>query len=306
MKNTTPTAEPEQYTQVLSKADTELARLATEEQRLRLQMETYRAELQTLDAQARAHAEQKRVAQESIDSRRAALRQAETQAELSEGTLAAKPDLKGLEKLLKQAQTEQLVILDRIGKEAQANERRRLALAESIERHQKTLATFAERRVALEATKARVFAKQGEAQFQAHIQELNDLQNTWNSLQGSLAQTRQALDDMTRKAILSLKAWPEWQAQYRELAPFDDALTGLLEAQIALLNLALTSGKGAEIPMEITKRLRMRWVSLPELLSIDVLHWRAALAKGGSIEALKERKTQIQQIIATYREMQKR
>src|SRR5437879_7751159 len=97
MKSTTitkPTTETMSFTQRLARAESEIESLAAQEKQAALQLQADQAELQALEASLAAHDLQKQTIQDTIDARRTALREAEVQATISEGTMGEKPNLK--------------------------------------------------------------------------------------------------------------------------------------------------------------------------------------------------------------------
>lgn len=298
-----PSTETTSFTQMLAKAEAEIARLTAQERQVTLHLHADQAELQALNSQAEAHATEKRVAQATIDQRRASLKEAETRATIAEGTLSEKPDLKPLARLLEKAQTDQLVILDRIGKAEQAEERRHIALVEAINHHHQTLADLFERKEAMETAKARVWSEYGQAELHAQCQKLSTLQDALRRAEQSVQQAKEEIDTFVREATANLQDWPELQVQFAGIPLYHDHLTHILDSAIALIEIVQAEGRGAEIPWEVTQRLHMPFTGLAELLSLDAFHLRSAFHKGAAdVAILEERKTQIQRVLQVYRE----
>lgn len=299
----TPTIQPEAlgFTQKLARAESEIARLAAQKKQVTLQLQTNQAELQALIAQTAAHDLQKRTIQDTVNARRSAFKEAEAQAAISEGTLSKQPDVKNLENLLKQSQQEHMVILDRIGKEELAQERRRLKLTEAIDRDGQTLIRLAENTEAMKAAKARIWAEYGQAEYDAHLQKLHALQNAVSTAEQALQQAKEEIDSYARKATVRLQDWPEQQRQFTSQLTYEDSLTHILEQEIQLINSVLSEGRGTEIDINVARAAKQPWSDLTGLLSIDQHYLRSALALHGSPELLEERKAQIEAILAAHR-----
>lgn len=298
-----PTIQPETlgFTQKLARAESEIARLAAQKKQVALQLQTNQAELQALRAQTAAHDLQKQTIQDTVNARRSAFKEAEAQAAISEGTLSKQPDVKNLENLLKQSQQEQMVILDRIGKEEQAQERRYLKLTEAIDRGGQTLARLAENTEAMEAARARIWAEYGQAELNAHLQKLHALQNAVSTAEQAVTQARDERDTYAREATVSLQDWPELQAQFTSQLTYEDSLTHILEQEIQLINMVLNEGRGTAIDINVARAAKQPWSDLTTLLSIDQHYLRPALSLYGSTELLEERKAQIEAVLSAHR-----
>lgn len=300
----TPTIQPEtlNFTQRLARADSEIARLVAQEKQVVLNLQTDQAELTALNAQAETHDLSKRTIQDTINARRSVLKEAEAQATISEGTLSEKPDLKKLEKLLKQAQAEQLVILDRIGKEEQAEERRHFALTEAINRHHQTLAHLSENRKAMEAAKARVWAEYGQAEYEACLQELNALQADLEARKQASLRSREAIDDLTRKAQERLQKWPDLAAQYLTRAPFHNTTTEVLEAALSLIDLLLERGREVEaLDTSLLREAGIPYGTVDNLLSWDTSACYPVLHHTGQPPVvLHQRQKDLSQLLSVY------
>jgi chromosome segregation ATPase len=291
------------FEQIIAKAEQEITRLEAQQRQIALKLQADRAELDTLTLQATAHTQEKDIAQSTIDQRRKALREAEVHAELASGTLASKkPDLKGLEKLLKQAQQEQMVILDRIGKAEQGEQRRSLMLQEACERHQRDLAQLAERKEAMEATRQRVFVEQGETILQDHLHELASLQDALTTAEQEVEQARANIDDMGRKALLSLSEWPALVDQLSTVLPFHNPTVDVLEATIGLMDVLLSSNHNIErIDSDLLQEAGINYRQVEHLLSwpTDVLYPVLYRPDLEPIE-LRQNKTDLSKVLALY------
>lgn len=289
------------FAQRMARAEIEIERLTAQETQTRLHFQAAQAELQALNAQQAVHSLQKQTAQETITTRRQKLREAEAQLELAEGTLGTKPDVKSLEKLLKQAQQDQLLLLDRIGKEEQAQERRRLALEEAMERQQQTLITLAEKREAMELARARIWADYGQSEYDARLQKLNELQDALKVAELAVLHAKDERNTFIREATGSLQNWPEQQRQFISQLTYEDSLTHILEQELQLITTILSEGRGAAIDVNVARAVKQPYVGLTELVSIAPHYLRPAFSPQGSSELLEERQAQIEAVLSAHR-----
>lgn len=307
MKNTATITQPvveSSHQQMIAKAEQEISRLEAQQRTITLKLQADRAELQALAIQATAHAQERDIAQKSIDQRRKALREAEAQCELASGTLASKPtDVKSLEKLLKQSQQEQMILLDRIAKSEQMEDRRRIALSEAIDRHQRDLTQLAERKSAMVATKNRVFAEQGNALYQAQLSEFASLQDALNKAKQGVRDAEQAIEDMGNKALQSLSDWPEHVEQIIRALPYSDTTVNVLDAAIGLLDILLSSGHDVEqFNITLLREAGIHYQMLENILSFDVSAVADALyaARISEPTTLREKKASLSRLREVY------
>lgn len=286
----------------------ELERIEKECIHLTGQIDQNQAELTTLAERESQRTEQEARAQATIDEARQSYQEAKVRAELlttGELAKAVQKELNHLESQLRAAQDAQMKTLDRIGKEADADSRKVQRFQEAIERDTESIQRLEERKCIAEGLKQKALFEHAEATLRAHLDTVKAMQTQRDQQQSILASMESEIEEYKHLAYKELASYPEQQSAFSANFVYTDTLTDILQAQIAFLDLVLTTGRSVpEIPIAVTRQTHTTWQGLAELLSLDVGHFRPALARESrAIPAvLVERRDLLTKLLGLYRE----
>lgn len=308
MKTKSTTIVSSEPAQEVTTFDQELARITKECAHLTAQIGQNQAELVTMAERARNRQSQEEATQTQVDAARETYNAGQLRAELltsGEMAKAAQKELSKLEGQLRTAQDSQLKLLSRLQQEANAEDRKRIHLEETIARDTETIQRLEERKHIAGGLREKALFEKAEALLCAHLDTVKAMQATRDQQHSILASMDVEIEAYIHRATQELASFPEQQAAFSAQSIYNDALTGILQGQIDFIGLVLATGRAAgELPIEVARKTNTYWQGLAGLLALDAAHFRPALSKQilARPDILLERRELLTKLLEVYRE----